>query len=252
MVDMTGKSVIVTGGASGMGRAAAIIIAQRGGMLIVADIDDAGGEATVAKIKRSGGTARFIHTDISKEVDVVRMVQAAMQAYNRLDGAFNNAAIPLAGHRLHELPVDAWQRDIDINLTGTFLCVKYEIIEMLKTAGGSIVNTSSAAAVAGVATASEYCASKSGVLGMTRAVAAEYGRDGIRVNAILPGGTRTPMIMEAFRLNPGYESVVAGTHPLGRLAEPEEIAEAAAWLLSDAASFVTGAAIPVDGGYTAV
>jgi 2,5-dichloro-2,5-cyclohexadiene-1,4-diol dehydrogenase 1 len=193
-----------------------------------------------------------VHTDISKEDDVRNMVHAAINSYGRLDGAFNNAAIPLAGYKLHELPTEAWQRNIAINLTGTFFCMKYEILEMLKTGGGSIVNTSSAAAVAGVATASEYCAGKNGVIGMTRAAAAEYGKERIRINTVLPGGTRTPMILEAFRLNPSYEGVVAGTHPIGRLAEPEEIAEAAAWLLSDAASFVTGASIAVDGGYTAV
>ena len=252
MTEMSGKSIIVTGGASGVGRAAAILIAERGGKVIVADRSEEGAEATVDAIRDAGGEAQFIRTDVANEEDVIAMVQLAMESYGRIDGAFNNAGIPLAGLPIHELPSELWQRNIDINLTGAYFCMKYEIIEMLKTGGGSIVNTSSAAAIAGQAKAPEYCASKSGLLGMTRAVAADYGKEKIRVNAILPGGTKSPMIAEAFRLNPEFEATVAGMHLLNRLAQPEEIAEAAIWLLSDAASFVTGATICVDGGYTAV
>jgi 2,5-dichloro-2,5-cyclohexadiene-1,4-diol dehydrogenase 1 len=252
MAEMSGKSIIVTGGASGVGRAAALLIAERGGRVIVADRSEEGAEATVAAIRDADGEAQFVRTDIANEEDVIAMVQLAMDSYGRIDGAFNNAGIPLAGLPIHELPRELWQRNIDINLTGAYFCMKYEIIEMLKTGGGSIVNTSSAAAIAGQAKATEYCASKSGLLGMTRAVAADYGKEKIRVNAILPGGTKSPMIAEAFRLNPEFEDTVAGMHLLNRLAQPEEIAEAAIWLLSDAASFVTGATICVDGGYTAV
>lgn len=247
---LQGKSIIVTGAGSGVGRSAALLIARAGGNVLLADVNEEGGRETLEMIVKEGGKAKFVRTDIAVEDDARRMVESAVAAFGRLDGAFNNAAIAQTSVLLHELSAKAWQRNLDINLTGTFFCMKYQITAMLKTGGGSIVITSSAAGVNGFPLAPEYCSSKHGVIGLMRNAAVDYGGKGIRVNAILPGAIRTPMLMKAMTENPGMEEYLKSIHPLGRYSEPDEVAQSALWLLSDMASFVTGAAIPVDGGYT--
>ena len=179
------------------------------------------------------------------------MVDATLASFGRLDAAFNNAAIPQANRLLAELSTEEWRRCIDIDLTGTFFCLKYEIIAMLKTGGGAIVNTSSTCGVTAFPVAAEYCAAKHGVIGLTRAAALDYGTRGIRVNAIIPAATRTPMLEKLINEKPEMEEHLNKMHPIGRYSQPEEVALAAIWLLSDEASFVTGAALPVDGGFTA-
>ena len=224
--------------------------AREGARVTVADVNLEGGEETVDKIRGSGGQAIFVRTDVSKAVDVEAMVARTREAYGRLDCAFNNAGI--AGDRslIHEHPENMWDLIIDIHLKGVWLCMKYEIIQMLEQGGGAIVNTSSVAGMVGYATASPYVAAKHGIVGLTKTAALEYARKGIRANAISPGWTRTELIDHLVG-TPEQEERIGARHPMGRLCEPEEIAEAAVWLCSDTASFVTGAVLPVDGGFVA-
>lgn len=247
---MTARTIIMTGAGSGIGRAAALLAARGGDAVVVADVNEDGGEQTVAAIRDNGGTASFIRTDIAQEADVQAMVQHALSRYGQLDGAFNNAAIPQCAKPVHEITLAEWQRNIDINLTGTFLCMKYEIAAMLETGGGAIVNTSSGAGLVGFRMGGEYTASKHGVVGLTRSAALDYAALGIRINAIAPGGVRTPTVTACFAADPTLEAHATAMHPIGRLAEPEELADAAIWLLSDRSSYVTGACLAVDGGYT--
>lgn len=252
MQDFANKSIVITGGGSGMGRETSLLLAQAGALITVADLGDETGKETVQLIEDAGGTAQFIHTDIADEGQVEEMVSAAVASYGRLDGAFNNAGIPPMGKHLHELSYSEVKRAFDINALGQFLCLKYEITAMLKTGGGSIVNTASTAGVIAFPTATEYISSKHAVVGLTKAAAVDYATRGIRVNTILPGATLTPMFRGAVAAQPGMEEYMVAQQPIGRLAEPREMATAVLWLLSDDASFVTGASIPVDGGYTAI
>ena len=247
---LDGKVALVTGGSSGIGRAAAVAFAREGARVTVADVNLEGGEETVDKIRRSGGQAVFVRTDVSKTGDVEAMVARTRETYGRVDCAFNNAGI--AGDRslIHEHPENMWDLIIDIHLKGVWLCMKYEIIQMLEQGGGAIVNTSSVAGMVGYATASPYVAAKHGIVGLTKTAALEYARKGIRANAISPGWTRTELIDHLVG-TPEQEERIGARHPMGRLCEAEEIAEAAVWLCSDAASFVTGAVLPVDGGFVA-
>jgi 2,5-dichloro-2,5-cyclohexadiene-1,4-diol dehydrogenase 1 len=247
---LEGKSIIVTGAGSGIGRATSEIMAQRGARVMVADINVDGAKETVARIERAGGKAHFARCDVSQEEEVEKLVAEVASTYGKLDGAFNNAGVPPAFKVLHELSREQFDRCINVNLAGVFLCMKHQIAAMLRTGGGSIVNTASVAGVVGLPVHAEYIASKHGVIGLTKAAAIEYGRHNIRVNAVLPGGVRTPMITTP----PNADEAIAQSsvmHPIGRIGEPVEIGEAAAWLLSDAASFVTGASLSVDGGFTA-
>ena len=246
---MQGKVVICTGGASGMGRATAALLASRGASVVIADIHEGQGGQVVDAIRVAGGQASFVRADVSSEDDVRGMVAHAVETYGRLDGAFNNAGIGPGACHLHKLDLTAWQRTIAINLTGIFLCLKHEIAAMLQTGGGAIVNMSSAAGLRGNAMFAEYVSSKHGVIGLTRAAALEYGPHNIRVNALAPGSIRTPMLEKA--LDMSLLSITPARYPMGRVGEAGEVAEAAAWLLSDAASYITGACLPVDGGSTA-
>jgi 2,5-dichloro-2,5-cyclohexadiene-1,4-diol dehydrogenase 1 len=250
MAGISGRSIIVTGGSSGIGEAAVRLFAENGALLTVADIDAERGKALVQQLSELGQRAQFIRTDISREEDVKAMVAAAEAAYGRLDGAFNNAAIPNAGKRLAELTLDEFNRVFAVNVAGTFLCLKHELPAMMRAGGGAIVNTASVGSLIYVPLAGEYTASKHAVAGLTKAAAAEYGEKGIRVNAIAPSTTRTPMYLNYVQRNPAYEATVAAAHALRRGSEPIEQAQAAMWLLSDASSYITGATIPVDGGYT--
>ncbi len=253
MKGLKDKVVIVTGASQGIGRAAAQIFAQEGAKVVIADVKVQGGEETVRIIRESGGEATFVEADVSKEGQVQTMVNVTLETYGRLDCAFNNAGVE-AGQALTPLidsPVEEFDRLISINLRGIFLCLKYEIPAMLKTGSGAIVNTSSVAGLVGFQLSAPYVASKHGVIGLTKAAALDYATSGIRVNAICPGVTRTPMVDALIGGDKELEAMIVGVHPMGRVASPEEIAQTAVWLCSNEASFITGVALAVDGGLVA-
>jgi NAD(P)-dependent dehydrogenase (short-subunit alcohol dehydrogenase family) len=250
---LNGKVALITGGASGIGRATALTFAREGAKLIIADMNEDGGQQTVHMIAEQGGEATFVQVDVSRATEVEAMISKTVQTYGRLDCAHNNAGI---GSRprvlLHELSEESWERVISINLKGVWLCMKYEIIQMCTQGGGAIVNTASIMGLVGSWSRSGvYNASKHGVVGLTKTAALEYAKSGIRVNAVCPGYIRTPLIEEALTSNPEMEAQIVARHPVGRMGRPEEIAEAVMWLCSDAASFVTGHTMTVDGGYVA-
>jgi len=251
--NLAGKTALVTGGGSGIGRAASLAYAREGARVVVADVNVEGGEETVLQIKAAGGDAILVYADVSVPEDTQNMVAQAVEAFGSLDCAFNNAGI--SGGRDRRLTADYleedWDRVIGINLKGVWLCMKAEIPQMLKQGGGAIVNTASVAGLVAISGTVAYIAAKHGVTGITKAAALEYAKSGIRVNAVCPGYIHTPMVQGIFDEIDGFEDRVASRHPIGRLGEPSEIAEAVVWLSSDAASFVTGHNMPVDGGYTA-
>jgi NAD(P)-dependent dehydrogenase (short-subunit alcohol dehydrogenase family) len=244
-IDMRDRVVIVTGGGSGLGRASAIAFAGAGASVLVADVNDEGGAETVAGID---GPAEFRHVDVTQPGEVEQMVADAVEIYGRLDFAVNNAGMTPPNAPTADCTLEDWNRTIALNLTGVFLCLKYEIPAMLETGGGAIVNMSSGAGLVGFAGLPAYVASKHGVVGLTRAAALEYVRSGIRINAVCPGSTRTPMLEGFMGGNEAIEAAMTAGVPLGRLGRPDEIAAAVVWLCSDAASFVVGHAMAVDGG----
>lgn len=251
--EMAGKSVLVTGGGSGIGRASALALARAGAAVAVADLIAASARATAATIEAEGGKAIALAGDVSRETDVMGLIGATREAFGRLDGAFNNAgispaAVGAAGVPLAEWEEAAFQRVIAINLTGVFLCLKHEIAAMREAGGGAIVNTASVAGLVGLAGSSAYVASKHGVIGLTRSAALENATGGIRVNAVCPGYIDTPMVAPHM---PARGPDILAKVPFGRLGRAEEIAELVLWLLSDRASFTTGAAYVADGGYSA-
>jgi NAD(P)-dependent dehydrogenase (short-subunit alcohol dehydrogenase family) len=250
MPSFEGKVAIVTGAANGIGRAVAGAFASRGASVLLADIDVEGGEAAAARIVDDGGTASFLATDVSVSSDVRAMVAAALDRYGRLDYAHNNAGIVGGGATVVDMPEETWERGIAVMLTGVFLCLKYEIPAMLAHGGGAIVNTSSGAGIIGFPTMANYVAAKHGVIGLTKTAALEYAASGVRINAVCPGTARSKMVEDWIGRDPARVAEVAALHPIGRIAEAEEIAAAVLWLCSDAASFMIGAALVVDGGYT--
>jgi NAD(P)-dependent dehydrogenase (short-subunit alcohol dehydrogenase family) len=252
--EFDGKVALVTGAGSGLGREVAVHFARRGAKLIVGDISEEGGQETVRLVKEAGGEAFFVRADVSSAADSEAMVNRALEQFGRLDFANNNAGIEGDLAPTGEYTEEAWNRVIAINLTGVFLGMRYQIPAMLRTGGGTIVNTASILGLVGFANAPAYTASKHGVVGLTKAAALEYATQGIRINAVCPGFVETPMVMERgvqAGQDPEAYQQIADLHPMGRLARPEEIATTIMWLCSEGSSFVTGAAIPVGGGYIA-
>ena len=249
---LDGKVALVTGGGSGIGRASALAFAREGARVVVVDIDTEQGQATVDTIESAGSQAMFVRADVSQRADVEAMINRTVEVYGQLDCAFNNAGIEgTVGIPISDYCEDTWDRVIDINLKGVWLCMKYELSHMLKQGGGTIVNTASVAGLVGGTFGSAYYASKHGVVGLTKAAAIEYGNSAIRVNAVCPGVIRTEMAERLIKDKQNIESSVTSLHPLGRLGTPDEVAETVVWLSSDAASFITGQALAIDGGYVA-
>ncbi len=249
---LNGKVALVTGAASGIGRASAVAFAREGARVVVADVNVSGGEETVSEIERAAGQALFVRADVTKTADVVAMIECAIQSYGQLDCAFNNAGIEGAvGTPISEYDEDNWDQVIDINLKGVWLCMKYELAQMLKQGCGTIVNTASVAGLVGGSFGAAYHASKHGVVGLSKAAAVEYGNPSIRVNAVCPGVIRTEMADRLIKDDMERERAVTALHPVGRLGTADEVAETVVWLCSDAASFVTGHALAVDGGFVA-
>jgi NAD(P)-dependent dehydrogenase (short-subunit alcohol dehydrogenase family) len=250
---LDGKVVLITGGGSGIGRATALRVAREAAKVMIADYVSEGALKTVAMIKEAGGIADCIAADVSVPGQVEAMVSKTVATFGRIDCAFNNAGIagPGGGARTANYPEEGFDQVIAINLKGVWLCMKCEIPQMLKVGGGAIVNTASAAGLIGLPGACAYVAAKHGVVGLTRTAALEYAQKNIRVNCVCPGFIRTPMLERG--LDAGRLSVeqINAMEPVGRMGTPEEIAESVLWLMSDAASFVTGHPLSIDGGYVA-
>jgi NAD(P)-dependent dehydrogenase (short-subunit alcohol dehydrogenase family) len=248
--ELAGKVAVVTGGASGIGRATAGRLAAAGARVVVADVKDDMGRETVLEIGGAGGVAEYRHADVTSEEEVEALMAAAVEAFGRLDIAVNNAGV--AGHfgPVADLSLAEWRRMIDVNLTAVFLCLRAEIPRLRASGGGAIVNMSSGAGLMGFAGLAAYVASKHAVIGLTKSVALEQARHGIRVNAVCPGSVRTPML-EGFAGSEEAVERMGKMSPIGRLGTPAEIADAIVWLCSPRAAFVTGVALPVDGGVLA-
>jgi NAD(P)-dependent dehydrogenase (short-subunit alcohol dehydrogenase family) len=247
---LEGKIALVTGGSSGIGRAAAQLFSREGANVVIADINVEGGEETVRSIRDAGGEALFVRTDVSMSAEVEALINEIIERYSQLDCAYNNAAIlgdivPIVDHT-----EEIWDRTLNTNLKGTWLCMKYEIPQMLKHGSGTIVNaTATPGMLTGGRNRAAYSAAKAGIVSLTKVAALEYAEHGLRINAICPSHTRSPMLEQFFELRPDLEADYITQTPMGRIAAPEEVAEAALWLCSDASSFVTGHVLAVDGGY---
>ncbi len=246
-----GKVSLITGGGSGIGRATALLFGREGARVVIADYNAEGGERAAKEIRDAGGAAEFHAADMSNPAQVEALIAKIAAAHGRLDCAFNNAGIAGRMTNTAECLLENWDRVIAINLSGVFYCMKYEIVQMLKQGGGSIVNTSSVAGLIGLAGGPAYVAAKHGVAGLTKTAALEFAQRGIRVNAVCPGFIRTPMVERVLDRGSFNEEQIFAAEPMHRMGKPEEIAEAVLWLCSDASSFVTGLPMPVDGGYVA-
>ncbi|MGZ3687207.1 MAG: SDR family oxidoreductase [Bdellovibrionota bacterium] len=247
----SGKVALVTGAASGIGRATALAFAQNGAAVVVADVLDVDGVKTAKMIEERGGRALFVKCDVSSESDVKNLMNKTIETFGRLDYAFNNAGIEGKPGNTVDCTSENWDRVININLKGVWLCMKYELPQMLKQKSGSIVNTSSIAGVIGFQSIPAYTASKHGVIGLTQTAALEYAKTGIRINAVCPGVIQTPMIDRFTQGEAQARKMLVDGEPVGRVGQPEEVASAVVWLCSDGASFVTGHPLVIDGGWVA-
>lgn len=243
----SGRVALVTGAASGIGRATAVAFASEGARVAVLDLSEEALGETVGAIRSAGGDVLTIARDVSKPDQVEAAVTRTVEAFGRLDIAFNNAGVENKAAPVAEIEIDEWDRILDINLRGTFVCMKHELAQMMRQGSGVIVNTSSGAGVRGVAGGASYAASKHAIIGLTKSAALDYAKSNIRVNAILPGNIETPMMD---RFTGGDIQKAIDLEPVGRLGKPEEIAEAVLWMCSDLGAFVTGAAVSVDGGWS--
>jgi NAD(P)-dependent dehydrogenase (short-subunit alcohol dehydrogenase family) len=249
--ELEGKVGLVTGGTSGIGREAAVLFAKAGAKVVIAGRRELEGQETLEMIRAAGSDGRFVKTDVSKAPEVEALIQKAAETFGRLDVAFNNAGIEGVWAPIVRQSEEDWDRIIATNLKGVWLCLKYEIRQMLKqNGGGAIVNMSSITGLVGAVGAAAYSASKHGVVGLTQTAALENAKSGIRINAVCPGFTETPMTDRVFRV-PGVHKYVLSCHPIGRLGRPTEIAEAVVWMCSDRASFMTGQSLVLDGGFLA-
>jgi NAD(P)-dependent dehydrogenase (short-subunit alcohol dehydrogenase family) len=248
---LDGKVALVTGAASGIGRESALAFARAGAKVVVSDITVDAGEETVAMIKDMGGDAVFVKADVSKKPDVVALVAKTVEVYGRLDCAHNNAGIEGVPAPCVQCTDENWDKTIAINLSGVFYCCQAEIAQMLKQGGGAIVNTASVAGLVGFAGIPAYTASKHGVNGLTKQIALDYAKEGIRVNSVCPGIIHTPMIDRFSGGDPAALEGFKASEPVGRLGKPSEVADAVVYLCTDEASFITGINMPVDGGYIA-
>ncbi|MBS2970098.1 glucose 1-dehydrogenase [Metabacillus sp. KIGAM252] len=244
---LAGKTAVVTGGAGGIGRAAALLFAKEGARVAVADVMEEGGQLTVSQIHDEGGEAVFIKTDVTSEDEIKQLMEQVSETYGSLDILFNNAGVSNESVRLAEMSLQEWQRVIDINLTGVFLGMKYGIPKMLEGGGGSVINTSSILGLKGKKLLAPYNASKAGVIMLTKNAALEYGKKKVRVNAIAPGVIDTDIIKD-WKLDEKNWPIISSANALGRPGSPDEVAKAALFLASDDASFVTASTLLVDGG----
>ena len=242
---------MVTGGASGLGRESALLLAREGAQVMVSDQCANEGEETVSMISKAGGQAHFVKADVTIATEVEAMVNETIRLFGRLDFALNNAGIDGVRARTADYPEEVWRQVIEVNLTGVFLCMKYELPHMIKQGGGAIVNLSSVAGVTGFPGHAAYTASKHGVIGLTKTAALDYARKKIRVNAVCPAYTRTPMVERMVKEFPELEQKLMERVPLGRLGLPGEIAQAVVYLFSDAADFITCHSLVLDGGIIA-
>ncbi len=249
---LAGKVAVITGAASGIGRATALLFAAEGAKVVAADWDEQKGASVVDEVRRAGGDATFVKADVSSTDDIRRMIDAAVESYGRLDVLFNNAGVEGETAPTADCSVENWDRVIDINLKSVFLGMKYAIPAMLKNGGGAIINNASVAGMVGFPGIPAYCASKGGVIQLTKTAAIEYARQNIRVNAICPGVIATPMIERVIGGSAERQQAIEATEPIGRFGKPEEVARLALFLASDDASFCTGAPFIIDGGFVAV
>lgn len=248
MGKMQDKVILITGGSSGMGRATAVLFAKEGARVVIASRGEERGNQALQEIKRLGGEGIFVKADVSKEDQVEAMVDKTVSEYGHLDFAFNNAGVEGKGARLAKETMDMWNNIMEINLKGVWLCMKYEILQMLRQGSGVIINNSSTSGLGGAPRLTIYSASKHGVIGLTKGAALEYISDNIRINAICPGIIKTPMHDERLETTPGLEKIMLSMIPMGRFGKPEEVASAVMWLCSDDAAYVTGSTFLMGGG----